>query len=189
MIETERLILRDWREEDLEPFVRHTNTPAVMRWLGGVQDPEHLKARWRERPMAWQKTLGFTFWLVERKADGAILGFCGLKRADGNNSKVTGEIEIGWRFREGVWGRGYAKEAAIASLDFAFDRLAPPRVVALTVEGNSNSWGLMKRLGMRRRADLDYVDPEWPEGMNPVIVYEIGPEEWRVRRAGIEDKP
>jgi RimJ/RimL family protein N-acetyltransferase len=40
MIETERLVLRDWREADLDPFVRHTNTPAVMRWLGGVQDPE-----------------------------------------------------------------------------------------------------------------------------------------------------
>ena len=92
---------------------------------------------------------------------------------------MTGEIEIGWRLREDAWGQGFAREAAAASLDFAFQSLAAQRVVALTVEGNSNSWGLMRRLGMERREDLDYVDPDWPETMNPVIVYEMRREAWR----------
>lgn len=179
MIETERLRLRNWREGDDELFDRHTNTDAVMRWLGGVKSREFLDGVVRDRFMAWQKTHGFTFWVVERKADGEFLGFCGLKVADGAHSTVLGEIEVGWRFREDVWGKGYAKEAAIASLDHAFSVVGAARVVALTVQGNEGSWGLMERLGMRRRSDLDYIDPAWPETMNPVIVYEMPKADWR----------
>jgi RimJ/RimL family protein N-acetyltransferase len=179
MIETERLRMRDWREEDLDPFVRHTNTPAVMRWLGGVQDPEALKARWRDRVMVWQKTLGFTFWAVERKEDGALLGFCGLKLSLEPGSPVDGVHEIAWRFREDAWRQGYAREAATAALDCAFGSLGAPRVVALTVAANEASWGLMERLGMRRRPDLDFQGAPWAEGK--VIVYEMEAGTWRSR--------
>ena len=177
MIETERLRLRNWTMADVEPFVRHTNHDAVMRWLGGVKTPEQLESVVRDRFIAWQEQRGHTFWVVERKADAAFLGFCGLKIADDAGSPVEGEVEIGWRLREDAWGRGYAREAAAASLDFAFDVLAAPRVIALTVEGNAPSWGLMKRLGMIRRPDLDYHGPGWAEGI--VIAYMIGREEWR----------
>ncbi|HEX8448399.1 MAG TPA: GNAT family N-acetyltransferase, partial [Allosphingosinicella sp.] len=155
-IETGRLILRDWSEADIEPFIRHLNVEPVMRWLGGVRTVEQQRAVVRERFMAWQEERGFTFWAVERKSDGELLGFCGLKIADDADSPIEGEYEVGWRLREDAWGQGYAKEAAIASLDFAFERLGAERVVALTVEGNAPSWGLMLRLGMERRADLDY---------------------------------
>jgi RimJ/RimL family protein N-acetyltransferase len=177
MIETGRLILRGWREEDIEPFVRHTNTEGVMRWLGGVKTPEFLAGVVRERFMAWEKARGHTFWVVERKEDGAFLGFCGLKIADDAGSPVEGNVEIGWRLREDVWGMGYAREAAMASLDFAFDTADAEQVVALTVAGNTPSWGLMERLGMTRRPDLDYAGPEWAEGV--VVVYLIWREEWR----------
>jgi RimJ/RimL family protein N-acetyltransferase len=176
MIDTGRLILRGWRDEDVEAFVRHTNTETVMRWLGGVKTPE-LLANVVQRFQGWEETYGHTFWAVERKEDGAFLGFCGLKIADDAGSPVHGNVEIGWRFREDVWGQGYAKEAAIASLDFAFGTLGAEQVVALTVDGNRPSWGLMERLGMRRRPDLDYEGPEWAEGV--VIVYLIRREEWR----------
>jgi RimJ/RimL family protein N-acetyltransferase len=177
MIETVRLRLRNWREEDIEPFIRHLNTEPVMRWLGGVRTAEQQSAAVRERFMAWQDTRGFTFWAVERKADGALLGFCGLKLSDDPESPVEGELEIGWRLREDAWGQGYAKEAARATLDFAFGELASERVIALTVEGNSPSWGLMRALGMTRRADLDYATAQWTDG--PVIVYEMRREQWR----------
>ena len=177
-IETDRLRLRDWREEDIEPFIRHTNTPAVMRWLGGVKPPEEHRKIIRERVMRWQKEMGFTFWVVERKRDGELLGFCGIKLADGEDSPIAGEYEIGWRLREDAWGQGYAKEAAAASLDYAFDRLGAGQVVAITFPGNEASWGLMERLGMRRRAELDHDDPRFPE-LNPTIVYSIDREAWR----------
>ncbi|HEX8063109.1 MAG TPA: GNAT family N-acetyltransferase [Allosphingosinicella sp.] len=176
-IETARLGLRDWREDDIEPFIRHLNVEPVMRWLGGVRTPEQQTAVVRERFMAWQQARGFTFWAIERKEDGALLGFCGLKIADDPGSPVEGEYEIGWRLRKDSWGKGYAKEAAVASLAFAFDRLGAERVVALTVEGNSPSWGLMLRLGMTRRPDLDYDPASWAEGS--VIVYEMRREQWR----------
>ncbi|HEX8573978.1 MAG TPA: GNAT family N-acetyltransferase [Allosphingosinicella sp.] len=177
MIETPRLLLRNWREEDIEPFIRHLNTEPVMRWLGGVRTAEQQESTVRGRFMAWQDERGFTFWVVERKEDGELLGFCGLKIADDPQSPVEGEYEVGWRLREAAWGRGYAKEAAIASLDFAFDKLRAERVVALTVDGNEPSWGLMVRLGMTRRADLDYDTALWADGL--VIVYEMRREQWR----------
>jgi RimJ/RimL family protein N-acetyltransferase len=179
MIETDRLLLRNWREEDFDEFVRTTNTPAVMRWLGGVKEPDALRERLSVHFTTWQEERGFTFWALERKADEALIGFCGIKIADDAGSPVFGEYEVGWRLREGVWGQGYAKEAATASLDFAFDALKAEQVVALTVIGNEPSWGLMERLGMTRRPDLDYEGPDWAE--TPVIVYVIGREEWKAR--------
>jgi RimJ/RimL family protein N-acetyltransferase len=180
-IETDRLRLRNWKPGDEVQFEAHCNTPNVMRWLGGVKSREfyHDVAA---RLAHWQEEFGHTFWVAERKEDSAFLGFCGLKIADGEASSVTGEIEIGWRFREDAWGKGYAREAASASLAHAFEVLHAKLVIALTVIQNESSWGLMKRLGMRRREDLDYVDPDWPENMNPVIVYSITPEEWRTRQ-------
>jgi RimJ/RimL family protein N-acetyltransferase len=177
MIEAERLRLRNWCPADLDPFIDHCNREPVMRWLGGVKTREEM-AGIVERLTRWQEERGFTFWVVERKADEALLGFCGLKIADGEGSTVAGEIEIGWRLREDAWGQGYAKEAAIASLDHAFAELDAPHVVALTVSGNEASWGLMERLGMTRRADLDYHDPRWGE-LNPNIVYRIDKAQWR----------
>ena len=179
MIETPRLTLRNWREDDVEPFIRHTNTEPVMRWLGGVKPPEEHREIIRARILKWQEERGFTFWVVERRADGELLGFCGLKLASDAGTPVEGQLEVGWRLREDAWGQGYAREAASAALDFAFGRLAAPHVVALTVEGNASSRRLMERLGMTRRPDLDYQGPDWADG--PVIVYRIGREEWTAR--------
>lgn len=179
VIETARLRLRNWREEDIEPFIRHTNTEPVMRWLGGVRPPKEHRDIIRDRMIRWQEERGFTFWLVERKADEAPLGFCGLKLASDAGSPVEGQLEVGWRLRQDAWGQGYAKEAAGASLDFAFKRLEAGHVVALTVAGNEASRGLMVRLGMTRRPDLDYEGPGWARG--PVIVYRIEREEWTGR--------
>jgi RimJ/RimL family protein N-acetyltransferase len=177
-IETARLILRDWGDADIAPFIRHTNTPAVMRWLGGVQTEAALTETIRGRMMRWQEERGFTFWVVERKADGELLGFCGIKIADTAGSPIEGVHEVGWRLREDVWGQGYAKEAALASLAFAFDALGAPRAVAITFQGNEPSWGLMERLGMTRRPECDYDDPRFPD-LNPTIVYDIRPGELR----------
>ena len=177
MIEIERLRLRNWRDEDIAEFIRHTNTEAVMRWLGGTKGAEEIEAAIRARSMRWQEERGFTFWVVERKEDAALLGFCGIKIADDAGSPVEGMYEVGWRLREDAWGQGYAKEAAIASLDFAFDRLDAERVVALTVEGNAPSWGLMRRLGMERREALDYEGPDWADGR--IIVYEMTRDRWK----------
>ncbi|WP_271079095.1 GNAT family N-acetyltransferase [Aurantiacibacter sp. MUD61] len=180
--ETERLVLRDWREEDWPRFWQLTNTPAVMRWLGDEAD-EATKAAARERLETYRRKFGHTFWIVERKDDGGhlsgkMLGFCGLKRANVEGTPVFDMPEVGWRLREDAWGKGYAKEAAIASLDLGFGRYGYDEIIALTVEGNAPSWGLMKKLGMQRREEWDYRDDNWPEHLNPTIVYSITAEQW-----------
>lgn len=175
--ETERLMLRDWREEDWPGFFAGTNTPAVMRWLGGVLDEEGEAAQ-RARVENCRATNGFCFWAVERKSDGEILGFCGLKRADAPGSTVTDAVEIGWRLRENAWGQGYAKEAARSALGLAFTRFDAKEVVALTVAENEGSWGLMKRLGMKRREEFDYPDPRYDPPWRDTVVYSISRDEW-----------
>jgi RimJ/RimL family protein N-acetyltransferase len=109
LIETERLLLRDWRDGDLETFIRHTNTPAVMRWLGGVNDPERLLERLQVFAR-WQEERGFTFWVVERKADGELIGFCGLKIATTRQPRV-GE-RGGWRLARTL-GAGLCQGSAV----------------------------------------------------------------------------
>ena len=181
VVETDRLILREWGEGDSDRFYEAMNTPAVMRHLGGVQGREVWDAA-KGRLDGYQRDFGHTFWIVERKSDGELLGFCGLKRVNAEGTALTGQFEIGWRLRESAWRQGYAKEAATASLDLAFDRFGAPYVVALTIDPNAESQGLMKRLGMSRRQDLDFVDPRWGPDMNPTIVYSIDAAEWTVVR-------
>ena len=180
--ETERLRLRTWDAEDLDEFIRHTNTGGVMRWLGGVRSREWHEAAFG-RIQRYQRDYGHTFWIVERKSDGALLGFCGLKRVNSEGAPNPGDFEVGWRLREDAWGQGYAKEAAIASLDLAFDRFGAPHVVALTVTQNEASQGLMKRLRMTRRKDMDFHSADLPQELNPTIVYRVEAEEWPAARA------
>ena len=178
--ETERLRLRTWDESDRLRFYEIMNTPAVMRWLGGQQSIEEWTAGY-QRLLGYQRDFGFTFWVVERKEDEEILGFCGLKRANAPGADaIAGEVEIGWRLREDAWGQGYAKEAAAASLDFAFDKADASRVVAVTAAGNVPSQGLMIRLGMSRREEFDFIDQRFPAGsdVNPQVVFVIDAAQW-----------
>jgi RimJ/RimL family protein N-acetyltransferase len=183
--ETERLRLRSWSEEDEFRFYDLMNTPAVMRWLGGWQSRQEWSAGYH-RLRGYERDFGFTFWIVERKSDGDILGFCGLKRANApGGDSIAGEVEIGWRLREDAWGQGYAKEAAMASLDLAFDRFQAPLVVAITARGNLPSQGLMKRLGMTRREEWDFVDGRFPpdSDVNPQAVFAINAADWPSARS------
>lgn len=177
---TARLILRDWREEDWPEFWHLTNTPAVMRWLGGVAD-EATRAAARARLETYRADHGHTFWVVERKEDSALLGFCGLKRSNQAGGPI-GMMEVGWRLREDAWGKGYAKEAAAASLDLAFDRFGADEVIALTVQGNTGSWGLMLRLGMERRAELDFDNADFDPDNPRIIVHAITRGRWAAAR-------
>ena len=182
-IDTERLVLRDWQRGDVAPFVRHTNTPAVMRWLGGVQDEAFFAATF-ERFEECRSAYGHCFWLVERQRgphalSGEILGFCGLKRTNVAGAPMPGAFEIGWRMREDAWGQGFALEAAKASLAVGFQQFRAPCINAITVVQNRASWGLMERLGMKRAPQLDFRDERFGEEIANVIAYSIGVAAWR----------
>lgn len=180
--ETERLLLRDWDAADERRFYEIMNTPTVMQHLGGVQTPEQWRAGF-ERISGFTRDFGHTFWIVEDKATNEIQGFCGLKRVNAPGAgDLTGTPEIGWRLRESAWGKGIAKEAAIASLDLAFGRFAYDQVIAMTIPANENSQGLMLRLGMTRRKDLDFIDERFGPEVNPQIVFAIDAADWPFAR-------
>jgi RimJ/RimL family protein N-acetyltransferase len=159
--ETGRLILRNWRESDRAEYLRTCNTAAVTAHLDGPATPEEADAAFA-RIAKSQEDHGFSFWAIERKADGALLGYCGLRICDDLERPVHGEVEIGWRLREDAWGRGYAVEAARACIAWAWGNLGVDRVVSFTVPANAPSWRLMERLGMVRRPDLDFAHPRFP---------------------------
>ena len=180
--ETERLRLRDWEDADEQRFYEIMNTPAVMRHLGGLQNP----AEWRSgflRIRGFTSDFGHTFWIVEDKESGEIQGFCGLKRVNAPGAgDLAGTPEIGWRLRESAWGKGIAKEAAIASLDVGFSRFGYPSIIAMTIPPNHESQGLMKRLGMVRREALDFIDQRFGPDVNPQIVFEMTAADWPAAR-------
>ena len=174
MIETARLTLREWRDGDRDAFLTMCENPRVMEHLGGPATPESIDLA-IGRVRACQAANGFCFWAIERKADAAFLGFCGLKIASDLGTAIEGDIEIGWRLREDAWGQGYAREAASASLDWGWTNLVAPRIVAITMQANRRSWGLMERIGMVRRPDLDFGHPHFEPGhpLHQHIAYAI----------------
>jgi RimJ/RimL family protein N-acetyltransferase len=173
VIETERLILRPWEERDRAVLRAQCDDPDVMRFLLPVPDDAAFEAM-LGRLTGWLADRGFTFWLLERRSDGVVLGICGLKPG-APGTPAENKVEIGWRLGGEHWGRGYAREAAQASLDWAWANLDTDEVVAITVEANGASWGLMERLGMTRDRDNDFDHPLVPEGdpLRRHIIYRI----------------
>ena len=165
MIETERLILREWRDADLAPFADMTGDPEVMAHLGGVpDDPDAAAAEMIARQRAVADAQGHCFWAIERRAHGAFLGFCGLRIGGHPGTPVIDELEIGWRLRRDAWGQGYAKEGALASIAWGWEHSARARIAAWTVPANAASWGLMRRVGMTARPELDFDHPSFAAG-------------------------
>ena len=173
MIETGRLLLRRWRAADAAPFLAMGRDPRVMEYLGEPMTRSEVDAA-MTRQNGFIDAQGHGFWAIERRTDGAFLGFCGIKPG-ATGTPIEGRIEIGWRLAADHWGQGLAREGAQASLDWGWANLAVDDIWAITVIGNSRSWGLMERLGMTRRPELDFDHPQagLAERLRPHITYAI----------------
>jgi RimJ/RimL family protein N-acetyltransferase len=174
VLETQRLVLRQIREDDLDPHIDLLNTPAVMRHLGGVQPRDVIAAK-HAASRASFAAAGYGFMLMEERATGEIVGHCGLRKVAHPLAPNPADFEIGWIVREDRWRMGYAYEAMHAVMYWGFATHAAPLIVALTCEANVGSWRLMEKLGMERRADLDFRDPAEPD---PIIQYAITRDQW-----------
>ncbi|QNE33217.1 GNAT family N-acetyltransferase [Sphingomonas sp. NBWT7] len=160
-METPRLVLRRWRDTDVAPFHAMGQDAAVMRYLGPPMDLAACVAT-VARMNALAGASGDCFWAIERRIDGAFIGFCGIEPGPAG-TPIADAPEIGWRLARDAWGQGFAREAAAACLQRAWDRCTA-RVHAITVAANERSWGLMIRLCMRRVTDGDFDHPALAEG-------------------------
>ena len=168
-LRTERLVLRRWRESDLEPWAAMNADPEVREHLGEVMTREQSDASVAAFEAEFDQR-GFGWWAVEVAATGEFIGFAGLDPVD-EEMPFTG-VEIGWRLARSSWGHGYATEAARATLTFGFDTLKLPEILAITTATNVRSQAVMRRLGMTLTDKFD--DPTAPEGpLRPSVVYRI----------------
>jgi RimJ/RimL family protein N-acetyltransferase len=173
-LETDRLVLRSWESRDSVPFAEMSSDPAVMAHLDGPVDRAASDAI-IARIKAGQQAQGHCLWALESKSDGKFLGFCGLRRGGHAGTPVPDELEIGWRLAHSAWGQGYAREAAEASLAWGWVNTDAGRIAAWTVPANTRSWGLMERLGMIHRPELDHAHPAFPldHPLSHHVVYTI----------------
>lgn len=163
---TARLRLRPFRDDDLPAFAALNADPRVMEFLGGrpmSREASDAMARWANRLHAEE---GIGLLAVERRADGALLGMCGLHHLDW----FPGDVEIGWRLAPEHWGNGYASEAAAAWLGYGFGELGLPRVVSTTDPPNARSIAVMHRLGMTFAGE---AEGEEDGERFPVVVHAI----------------
>ncbi len=161
IIATERLILRTWQDGDVAPLLEICRDPRVMEFLGPLQMEDDIRAA-ISRQREHQERLGHCYWAIERKSDTEMLGFCGIQ-PEPEGIPLAGLPDIGWRLGYSHWGKGYALEAARASLDWGFANLTDDEIWAITVPANVRSWGLMERLGMQRQHHLDFDHPGVPD--------------------------
>ncbi|MEL7527460.1 MAG: GNAT family N-acetyltransferase [Pseudomonadota bacterium] len=183
LLETERLYLRNWQDEDLDPFAEMCADPVVMRYFPDVMTrdkSEQLVSRCVEK----QEKDGFCMAPIEVKSTGEFLGFVGLNRPT-YAAPLPFEpcVEIGWRLKQAAWGKGYAREAANAWLRFGFETIALDEIVAFTIPANTPSQKVMHRIGMHRDVDGDFLHPSLPAD-HPValhVLYRLAKTDWMAR--------
>lgn len=173
MIETERLLLRPWRDDDREPFAALNADPEVMRFF-----PARLT---REESDALVEAIrrhfgehGFGLWALEVRDSGRFIGFTGLLLRT-FPAHFTPAVEVGWRLERRAWGRGYASEAARAALAHGFDVVRLEQIVSMTAVDNTRSRRVMERIGMTHDPidDFDHPDVEEASPLRRHVLYRV----------------
>ncbi len=154
-LRTERLLLRGWRDDDLDAFAELNADPRVMEHFPGPIGRADSDAFVRERIEPHFAERGFGLWAVEVPGAAPFIGFVGLQ-APMFEAWFTPCVEVGWRLAVVHWRRGYATEAARAAVAFGFDRAGLDEIVSFTVPANVRSIAVMERLGMRFDGDFDH---------------------------------
>ena len=142
-LETRRLVLREMRRDDVESLHLLFSDPLLMRFWPPFERSE--TEQWVEEELRRYAQDGFGLWAVVLKGSDEAIGDCGMIRQEIEGAIETG---IGWHLRRDQWGQGLATEAALASRDYAFDRLGAERLVALIHPENIASRRVAEKIGM-----------------------------------------
>ena len=146
-LQTERFLMRQWRKEDYSEFAKLNADSKVMEYYPSILSTEESNAMAQKIELLLSKR-GWGFWAVESISEKRFMGFVGLHEP-AYELPITPCVEIGWRLAKEYWGKGYATEAAKASLDFAFKKLNLPEVYSFASVSNRQSWAVMERLKMK----------------------------------------
>jgi len=160
VIRTPRLLLREWRPGDREPFAALNADPRVMEHLPAVLSRRGSDALARRSEEHFERH-GFGPWAVEVPGVAPFIGFVGLV-VPGFEAHFTPCVEVGWRLAAAHWGQGYATEAALASAGHAFDVLGLGGLVSFTTPANARSQAVMRRIGMTHDPADDFDHPRFP---------------------------
>ena len=178
-IETERLLMRQWHDEDLYDFWLLNSDPEVMEYLPEIPSEEDSNVLANKIINLIAKN-GWGFWAVETICDNSFIGFVGLNEPK-YELPVKPCIEVGWRLARKYWGNGYATEAGKASLEFAFNNLNVNEIYSFTSVANKKSRAVMERLNMVN-TNSNFNHPTIP-GNSPYrehVLYKICKESWTV---------
>lgn len=159
MIETERLVLRQWRDDDREPFAAMGRDPEVMACFPSLLTREQSDAL-VDRVIDIITRDGFGFWALEVRGGPGFVGFCGISRVTFDAPFVPA-VEVGWRLARDHWGKGYASEAARAAVAYGFRTLGLAEIVAFLLPANARSAAVCERIGMRRAPHGDFDHPRF----------------------------
>lgn len=179
--ETERLILRQWRDEDIEPFVRMNADPNVMQYFPSLYSADQTRAL-VERVRNDIDRNGWGFWAAQRKDTSEFIGFIGINQVN-EGLAFAPCVDIGWRLAKEHWGVGFATEGALASLAYGFDQAGMDEIVSITPTTNQPSERVMQKIGMRKAA-RNFMHPEVPKS-DPLcehVLYRLTSSQWLANR-------
>lgn len=174
MIQTERLILRNWKDADLEAFAKINACPHVCEFFPKRLTQEESDMLAGDLMIHFEEH-GYGLFAVEIKETGDFIGFTGLNIPD-FEAPFMPAVEIGWRLAYQHWGKGYATEAAQAAKEYAFNELGLRELVAFTVPQNIRSQRVMEKIGMTHDDKDDFDHPKLEEGhpMRRHVLYRVG---------------
>jgi RimJ/RimL family protein N-acetyltransferase len=156
ILETERLIFRDWTLDDASEMFEICRDAEVMRYIGTGKPYKTVEEakKFLQWAVAYQKEKGFCRWAVVEKASGKIVGSCGFASAH-----EMPEPELGYLFGRAVWGKGFATEAARAAMHYGFEKLGFREIIAITDLENTASQRVLEKIGFAHRG-VEKIDGE-----------------------------
>jgi RimJ/RimL family protein N-acetyltransferase len=154
ILETERLLLREFVSEDVGALAAVLSDPETMRYYPAALDRAGVAA-WIERNQRRYADAGHGLWALVLKSSGEMIGDCGLTRQSVDGAD---EIEIGYHVRRDLWGRGYAPEAACACRDYGFARLGSSRLISLIRPENLPSRRVAEKTGLSLWKEVVWKD-------------------------------
>ena len=158
ILETERLLLRTFQEDDVESMIAINQDEKVMQFFPSVPTREETIVL-IDKIIAHQEQHGFSLYATEIKKTGEMIGFVGLFTAT-FEAHFTPATEIGWRLSLKHWNQGYATEAAKAVLDYAFNESKLDEVVSFTSVLNKPSIRIMQKIGLHTNSEDDFDNPK-----------------------------